>query len=485
MVSVGARRAPALAPGSTGPATRGVGDVLVVGGGIAGLAAAVRLSERGVRVTLLETRKKLGGRATSFTDARSGDVLDNCQHVVLGCCTNYLDLLGRLGAAAKLRWYREQYWVEDGGRTSIVRRGGAPFSPAPGHFGWSFLRAKFLTLSEAAAIARCCLAILGVDRVKEQHRTFEQFLIEHGQTRRLIARFWSPVVVSACNLDCDRVASSAALHVFQEGFLAHERAADIGVSTVPLVELYERVGAIVASAGGRVEFGAGVERLDARSVTTTDGRTFEAAAVVCAVPVERVNRLVSNEARAGDPRFEPLGRFTHSPILGVHLRFDRDVMGGLPHAVLVEKPTQWLFRKSEDGKSVHAVISAADAWLELSEDEIARRVFGDIRACLPDARDAALVSVRAIKEKLATFAPVPGLDELRPEAAGPSGIILAGDYTRTGWPATMEGAARSGYAAAAAVLGRPASELVVPELPVARLSRLLGLRSAKDSDARA
>lgn len=449
---------------------------MVVGGGIAGMACAIRLAERGVVVTLLETRKKLGGRATSFQDVRSGRWLDNCQHVVLGCCTNYLDLLGRLGVREKIVWHREQYWIEEGGRTSVIRPG---VLPAPGHFTGSFLGAAFLTLGEKLQIARACSAIMRVDRSGFEDSTLATFLRDHGQSERTIRRFWSPVVVSACNLDVDRVSAASALHVFQEGFLAAKSAADIGVPGVPLLDLYERAEAAIVRGCGRVVLGAGVRSIDEAGATTTEGERFTADAVVCAVPVERVNRVVDEAIRAGDLRFARLDEFTHSPILGVHLTFDRPVMPSFPHAVLVDRPTQWLFRKDDAGMYVHAVISAADEWVALDEEQIGQRVLADVRACLPamQGRDPPrLVSVRAVKEKLATFAPVPGVQRLRPKATGQSSIILAGDYTDTGWPATMEGATRSGYAAAAAVLGASEKDFLVSPLPVAPLARLAGLR---------
>lgn len=455
--------------------SKSVSSAIVVGAGIAGMAAAVRLAEAGVRVTVLETRKKLGGRATSFADVRSGETLDNCQHVVLGCCTNYLDLLERLGTRGEIRWDRAQHWAEadgDGARISTVEPGALP---APLHFSGSMLKAKFLTFGEASAIGRCCLKMLGVDRRAEDGRTFGAWLRAHGQSDRVIARFWSPVVVSACNLDVDRVSAGSALHVFQEGFLAHERAADIGISKVPLVELYDGFEKLIGESGGAVRLGTSVARVSKESVELSSGEVLRADAVIAAVPFERAGRLVSEEDRARDPRFGPLEQMTHSPILGVHLRFDRPVMGELPHCVLVERSTQWLFRKDDAGLMLHAVISAADEWLELGEDEIARRVLADIHACLPASRGATLVWSRAVKEKLATFAPVPGVEGLRPGTTGPSGVFLAGDYVKTGWPATMEGAARSGYMAAGAALGMGEEALVVPGLKVARLSRMLGL----------
>lgn len=454
-------------------------SVLVAGGGIAGIAAALRLAEHGVRVTLIETRKKLGGRATSFTDSRSGLVLDNCQHVMLGCCTNFADLLARLGAADLIRWHREQYWVEEGGRISTIR----PCAlPAPLHFSLSMLRAPFLTLAEWGAIGRACLAMLAADRGEHRDRTFGEYLRGLGQSERIIRRFWAPVIVSACNAEVDRVAASTALHVFQEGFLANVRAAEIGVPAVPLVKLYDRAEEVIRAAGGRIELGESVTHLDGGSVTTADGGRFTADRVICALPVERVGRVVDAKIRACDPRFAHLDRFTHNPILGVHLLFDRPVLP-LPHAVLVDRPTHWLFRKDEAGCSIHAVISAANDWVELPEDQVVQRVVADVRACFPEARigesgGAQLLSSRAVKEKRATFAPVPGLDRFRPgplpESGDPRAVILAGDYTATGWPATMEGATRSGYAAAEAALGFRPGTLSVPSLRPAVIPRVVG-----------
>lgn len=467
--------------GSVGRAER----VVIVGAGIAGIAAALRLAEAGVRVTLLETRKKLGGRATSFDDIRSGLTLDNCQHVVLGCCANYLDLLERMGVREHITWTREQYWIEVGGRVSVVK---PSVLPAPAHFSVSIVQAPMFSMAERVALARAASKILRADRAAHAHRTFLEFLRDARQPETLIRRFWSPVVVSACNLDVDRVSAAAALHVFQEGFFATRSAADVGVSSVALVRLYDHVESKITGAGGRVILGAGVESIDSRGALATSGERFEGDALICAVPVERVVRLLSPEIIHRDTRFALLDKFTHSPILGVHMQFDQPIMGELPHCVLVDRPTQWLFRKNAEGTQVHAVISAADAWVSLPEAEIGERVLSDIRACLasfqPRSRtdQPKLLSVRSVKEKLATFAPVPGVDALRPGPCGPSGIVLAGDYTRTGWPATMEGATRSGYMAAARVLGMPESELLVPPVRPCWLARMLGLRGRSSND---
>ncbi|MGQ0627273.1 MAG: hydroxysqualene dehydroxylase HpnE [Phycisphaerales bacterium] len=443
-------------------------DVIVAGGGVAGIAAALRLAERGARVTLLETRRKLGGRATSFVDVRSGETLDNCQHVVLGCCTAYMDLLRRLGVAEAIEWHDRQYWVEPGGRTSVIE---PDLLPAPLHFAGAVLRASFLTMRHVFELAGILPVILRAERSRHVAESFGRFLRRHGQSESLIERFWAPVVVSACNLPVDRVAASSALHVFQEGFFAHRHAARLGISRIPLIDLYDRAEAMIRAAGGHVRLGCSVDSIEAGSVLIGTGEVLSAGRVVCALPVERAREVIAPHAR--DERQPLLERFTFSPILGVHLVFDRPVLA-LPHAVLVGTGTQWLFRKDSHGCRVHAVISAADDWMPLSEAEIGARVEHDIRACFPNVAGATLVSVRPVKEKRATFAPTSEVENDRPLSAGTGPIILAGDYTRTGWPATMEGAARSGDTAAALVLGdpNPASPPPLVEGALVRLLRL-------------
>lgn len=447
-------------------------SAIVVGGGIAGIAAALRLAEAGVAVTLLETRKKLGGRATSFDDARTGERLDNCQHIAMGCCTNYLDLLGRLGVADKVEWSRTIWWVEPGGRRSAMRPG---LTPAPAHFAGSFLVAKFLTTEEKIAIAGAmhALARAALDRLERE--TFAAWLDRHEQPAGAIEKFWAPVLASACNGWPDRVAASEAAHVFQEGFLAHRDAAAIGVPTAPLVDLYDAAESAIGCAGGAVRFGVSVARIEPNEIETADGERFAADAVICAVPFERARKIVAPDVQRTDRRFAGLARLEHSPILGVHLTYDRPVLD-LPHAAMIGTGTQWVFRKDDAGTRVHAVVSAADEWMNLGEAEIVERVASDVASCFPAASAARLLSGRPVKEKRATFLPTVGSITARPTATGPSGLILAGDYTRTGWPSTMEGATRSGYIAAAAALGRDDAWALRPSLtpaPMYRAARAL------------
>ncbi|MBS0198319.1 MAG: squalene synthase HpnC [Planctomycetes bacterium] len=423
--------------------------VTIVGGGVAGIAAAVTLADRGVPVTLLEAKRRLGGRATSFVDQGTGETLDNCQHIALGCCTAYLSLCERLGATDLFDWHSEQYWIEAGGRESIIRPG---IFPAPAHYTEAFLTAKFLSLADKLAIGRAMLSIRVADRSQHTHDTFGEYLRALNQTPRAIDRFWAPIVVSACNLSVDRVAASSALKVFQDGFLAGGRAGVIGVPKVPLVRLYDAAAEIIAASGGEVRLGVNVESLDERTVTV-GGQELRAGAVICALPVEKAARVVAPECR--DARFAAMNGAKFSPILGVHLEFDRAVLGR-PHAVLVDRATQWLFRKDESGRRLHAVVSGADEWVELSEAQIVERVAEDVRACLPGAAGAAVTWSRAVKERRATFAATPEFERSRPTAvnADGRGVILAGDYTLTDWPATMEGATRSGVLAAELALKR-------------------------------
>jgi zeta-carotene desaturase len=323
-------------------------------------------------------------------------------------------------------------------------------------------------------------------RLAWEGRAFTEFLVETRQPQRVVDVFWSPVVVSACNLDVGEVSAASAMQVFQEGFLASAEAPLMGLSTVPLVRLYDPAEQAIAAAGGSVRLGVSARAIafDGRRVTgvVTDEGMVEADAVVAAVPADRLAKLVSPTLVRADGRLAHLEEVGSSPILGVHLRFPRTVMD-LPHAVLPGRGTQWLFDKGcepDGSQHVHAVISGAHEWMELDEMAIAARVLADLRWAFPAARGVEPTAVRSVKEKRATFAPVPGFDRVRPGAAasgldrdgGVANLFLAGDWSRTGWPATMEGAVRSGYAAAGAIVGE---RMLVPDLAPAPLARILGV----------
>ncbi|MEO0483058.1 MAG: hydroxysqualene dehydroxylase HpnE [Planctomycetota bacterium] len=447
-------------------------DMVVVGGGVAGLAAAVRLAERGVRVTLVESRRRLGGRAASFHDPATGEQLDNCQHVALGCCTAYLDLCARLGSAEQLVWTTKQTWIERGGRAHTL----APDPlPAPGHMARGLLLAPFLSVAGRAAVARAVMeaASLGPGSVGG---TFADWLRSVGQPWDAVRRFWQPLIVSACNLPPARVAAGPALQVVREGLLLSRRSSAIALAGGTLDDLYAGAPAIIERAGGRVLEGARAARVRAREVELSSGEVLRGERVVLATPFESAVSLMD----PADPRVAGMRRLTHSPIIGVHLGYARSVMAE-PHAVLVDCPTHWVFRKDDEGRRVHAVISAARGRVGLPPDEVARRVARDLSAWLPGARGQRPTWFRVVKERRATFAATPEAERVRPTVVGPGGpgasVLLAGDYVRTGWPATMEGAARAGYAAAAAALGLEAGALVTEPMAPAALSAMMGVRA--------
>ncbi len=444
-------------------------SVVVVGGGLAGIAAAVRLADRGLAVTLIETRKRLGGRATSFVDPATGQVLDNCQHVLMGCCTGLLDLYDRLGVADQIRWYRRLYFA---GKPGVIDQLEADDLPAPLHLTQALMGFRLFSLVEKAAIARGMLAIMRlgtIGRDKLSDTTFAQWLSDHHQPQGAVDKFWSVIVISALNELPERVSAAYAVQVFQEGFLASEQAYVMGLASVPLVRLYDAAGRVIEDAGGRVLLSTGAEgfAFDGQRVTgvrLANGNVLGADQFVSAVPHDRLIKLCPEPMRQADARLQPLEQIETSPIIGIHMWFDSpqgQPLMTLPHLVLTQSPLQWVFNKGYDdqlgGQHLHGVISAAHDLVNAPADQILEMAVGEVYKTLWHRRAGSaprLVHGRVIKEKRATFSAVPGIDRLRPGAAGRIvNLYLAGDWCDTGWPATMEGAVRSGYTAAAAVTG--------------------------------
>jgi len=436
-----------------------------LGGGVAGTAAAVRLAERGVKVTLVEMRPRLGGRATSLEDPKTGELIDNCQHVLMRCCTALLELYEMLGVADRMVWHRDFTFVHgDETRAEL----GAGALPAPLHFAGAFAKFKGLSLGDKLAIGRAMMAIRFMSLEKRSALnaiSFADWLKQKRQPARAIERFWEVTVVSACNETLDRVAAGYGLQVFQEGFLVNKTNYEMGLSDVPLAELYDPAARVIEAAGGRIvtasvksfDFDAGAKRVTA--VVLNDGTRLEAEAYVSALPFEVLDRVASDAMKVDDARLQRLGEFEVSPIVGLHL-WVRSTSGGatmtVPHVVLTGSPVQWVFDQGTDGKGVqhlHGVVSAAHDLVDTPNAEILELAMRELRRFVPGCAEAELVKGRVIKERRATFACVPGVDELRPAAAGAiENLLLAGDWCDTGWPATMEGAARSGFAAADGVL---------------------------------
>ncbi len=455
------------------------GPVIVVGGGLAGLAAAVSLTNQNLPVVLLESRPRLGGRASSIVDRETGRTIDNCQHVSLGCCTNYRHFCETVGVGDSFRYESRLNFVAPDGR---IDRFESSVLPAPLHLFPAFRRLSYLDGPDRRGLADGLRRLAGERNPAAEREPFDQWLRRHGQPENVVRRFWHVVLVSALSESLDRVSVAAARKVFYDAFLAHRHGWTVEIPTVPLDDLY---GSVVTTwledRGARVELASGVEWLEeadglVRRVHLRDGTHVEAGDVVLAVPHTRFRPLLPNGVR-DRPEYVAAEALETAPITSVHLWFDRPVTD-LPHAVFVEGTSHWLFDRGRDeaGHYYQVVISASRTERAAPREELTEQVVAEIRAAFPDARDAELLHSRRITEHDAVFSPLPGTESRRPTQWTPlPNLQLAGDWTRTGWPATMEGAVRSGYVAAENVLARRGQSvsLLQPDLPVAWLSRLL------------
>jgi len=456
-------------------------SVAVVGGGLAGLAAGCALASSGFKITLFERKPYLGGRASSYQHPGTGEVIDNCQHVLLGCCTNLIDFYQRTGVAGSIRWFERLTFVEPGGRASEI---GPSSLPAPLHTTPAFLKAECLELADKIAIARAMMALAPMTP-RDTGESFLGWLKRHGQTERAIERFWKPVLVSALNEEVDFVSVPYAAQVMRESFLKSAAAGRMGVPTVPLTDLYSAAGEYIRARAGEVQFRTSAEsfRADPAHVKlTVAGREQTFDYVVFALPFDSLERVLPETSAAQGLR-RALARFETSPITGIHLWFDREITD-LEHAVLLDRTIQWMFHKSKlqkrgnngHGSYVELVVSASKDLVDKSRQEIVDLAVSELREFFPRAVPANLLKSTVIKEVHATYSPRPGIeaDRPRPETVWPR-VFLAGDWTATGWPATMEGAVRSGYLAAqslARVAGQREATFLVPDLPPRGFMRL-------------
>ena len=474
---------PSIETNSTHPNAPHPPTVAIAGGGLAGLATGCALAEAGFRVSLFERRPYLGGRASSYQHPGTGEIVDNCQHVLLGCCTNLLDFYRRAGVQSKIRWYERLTFLEPGGRASVI----APSAlPAPLHTAPAFLRAECLNFRDKLAIGRA-MAALAPSIPPDRGESFLDWLKGHGQTEQAIERFWKTILVSALNEDLDQVSVPSAAKVVRESFLKSAAAGRMGIPTVPLTDLYGTTGDYIRARGGEIQFRAGVEsfRTEAFGVSVmTNGQEQKFDYLVLAVPFDVLGRILPDTASAA-PLAAALGQFSTSPITGIHLWFDRQI-SDLDHAVLLDRTIQWMFHKSRlidarengSGSYVELVVSCSRSLIEKSKAEIVEMAVKEAQEFFPAAREAKLLKSTVIKEVNATYSPRPGIDQYRPkpETAWPR-VFLAGDWTATGWPATMEGAVRSGYLAAEALTrfaGGKSASFLVPDLAPGGLMRLFG-----------
>jgi squalene-associated FAD-dependent desaturase len=456
--------------------------VAIAGGGLAGLAAGCALAEAGFRVSLFERRPYLGGRASSYQHPGTGEIVDNCQHVLFACCTNLLDFYRRIAVEKNIRWYDTMTFIEPGGRSSVLE---GSFLPAPLHTTPSFLAFPFLDASDKLAIARAMAAMIPLP-LRDTEESFLKWLQRRGQTENAIQRFWKPVLISALSEDLDLISVAYAGQVVRES-MKSKNAREMGIPSIPLSELYTSAADYITSRGGTVRLRAGVEsfRPGASEVrVTANGEEQGFDFLVSAVPFDGLARLLP-ETPAAAPLAAMVAQFQTSPITGIHLWFDRQI-SDLDHAVLLDRTIQWMFHKSRliearengSGSYIELVVSGSKSLVEKSKNEIIEMAVRETQEFFPAAREAKLLKSTVIKEVHATYSPRPGIDQYRPrpETAWPR-VFLAGDFTATGWPATMEGAVRSGYLAAEALsrfAGAKTASFVVPDLAPSGFMRLFG-----------
>ncbi|MGH9771368.1 MAG: hydroxysqualene dehydroxylase HpnE [Candidatus Acidiferrales bacterium] len=480
-------------------------SVLVIGGGLAGLSSAVALAEAGFRVRLFEKRPHLGGRATSYT-LPDGSEVDNCQHVTLGCCTNLADFYLRVGAGAKIRFYDRLYFADAHGRRWAMK---ASWLPPPLHMAPSFILFGAMAFADKRCIARALLTITraGGEPPDMDGASMLDWLHRMKQTPGAIERFWRVVLVSALDEELSRADARYAIAVFWKAFLANRGGYRVGIPSVPLAELYEGCREAVVRRGGEVRMRSGVRQIRVEgkrfvSAALDDGSEVTADACLLAVPHTVALDLLPKEMAAPGACLEGLRNIQTSPVTSVHLWFDRTVMKE-PFLALLDHTTQWIFNKTmlycgrETGNDnvrlkdervpsnaskdqyLQLVISASYELVVRSRQEIIDLARRELAEILPLTREAILQKATVIKEINATFSPAPGVDRWRPrQQIGMDNLFLAGDWTSTGWPATMEGAVRSGYLAAEALLasmGCP-QKILQPDLPLEGFSKRWAMR---------
>ncbi|HWD96663.1 MAG TPA: hydroxysqualene dehydroxylase HpnE [Acidimicrobiales bacterium] len=428
----------------------------VIGGGLAGIAAALALSDAGATVTLFERRPHLGGLTSSIE--RDGLSFDNGQHVFLGCCSSYRALLGRIGASHQvyLQPRLDVPVLSPDGRHASIRR---TRLPAPLHLAASLLCYRFLSLRERIGLLRAVVALRRLNPADPalDSETFGSWLARHGQSPRAIERLWNLIIQPTVNVSAAEASLALAAQVFRIGFLEHADGADMGWSTVPLVQLHgENALRALEESGVTVLTNTSVTSIVRSSSGTFSVLATEDPFIFDALIVSTAPRVAATlGALPGDEDLAT--KLGTSPIVNIHFVLDRKVTD-LPMAACVDSPIEFFFDRTDasgvtSGQCLVVSLSAADKYAAVGSSELVPMFFEALGDLFPAARDAVLTTSVVTREHAATFRGAPGIESVRPpNATSTPGLYLAGAWCHTGWPATMEGAVRSGNDAAAQVL---------------------------------
>jgi zeta-carotene desaturase len=470
--------------------------VIVVGGGVAGMSAACALAEAGFAVRLVERRGYLGGRASSYRHPGVDEVIDNCQHALIGAYTNLVGFYRRIGVAEKIQWTEDMTMIEPGGRRSMLgpsRLSGFTL-PAPLHALPRLMAAKAFTWGDKLALARAFGAIALGD-ARDPNENLADWLKRHKQTQGAVDRFWRLVIASALNAEIETISVPYAAMVIRGLFMDSVFGGAMGMSCVPLSELYAGVAEFLKSRGGELLLNTTIEGgekdeetsqwiLRTRSSTAGAGE-LRGDYVVAALPFEGMAKLIpglppSNDAEVLARQIE---QHEHWPICSVHLWLDREITE-LDHAVMLDREIHWLYNQSklqrrptDRGYYIELVISATRGFAALTREAAIEQALRELAEFFPAVKEAKLIKAALVKEVRATFGVPPGIDAARPSAISPwPGLFLAGDWVQTGWPSTMESAARSGHLAAEALCSAAGRKqrFLVPDLKPTGLMRLVG-----------
>lgn len=441
--------------------------VSVIGGGVAGMSAACALAEAGFRVQLVERRGYLGGRASSYLHPGVNEVIDNCQHVLFGCCTNLVGFYRRIGVDAGIHWTTDMTMIDPAGQRSRLGpfRLGPLRLPAPLHGMPSLLTAQAFTLADKLALGRAFRSMMRPGSLQNSRESLGEWLRRNRQTEGAINRFWRLVIASALNADIENIAVPYAAKVIRELFMNSAEAGSMGMSSVPLSELYGGAERFLSAHGSQVLYNSFVEGAEWDEETLqwtvhTRGGDLISDYVVLALPFEAAGKLLPNlpAAEGASELLSRIEQHEHWPLCSVHLWFDREITD-LEHAVLLDREIHWLYNKGRlqpwrklKGSYVELVVSASKSFAALSREEAIAQGVRELAEFFPRVKDAKLEKAVLVKEVRATFGVPPGIDAARPNAISPwPQLFLAGDWIETGWPSTMESAARSGHLAAEAL----------------------------------
>jgi squalene-associated FAD-dependent desaturase len=475
------------------------GRIIIIGGGLAGMSAAATLAGQPVSVRLLESRRTLGGRAGSYLDPVSNQEIDYCQHVGMGCCGHLIDFLQKTGQSD--RWQRAGHLTFIDGRGRRFGLSADRLLPAPLHLARSMARQFYLPFSARWAIAKALLRMARDPNGPADER-FYGWLQASGQPPVAIDRFWNVILTSALGEDVRRVAYRPARKVLVDGFMRHASAYEVLIPQQPLAQLFgDHTSAWLTRNSVEVVSAASVRELvvDGQRATHCglhDGRRMDADQFIVAVPWHQLARTLGAATRQIAPSADLYREIPSAPISGVHLWFDRAVTD-LPHAVFVDRLSQWMFQRPVGPSRTDPVAAGSSHYLQIvisasrglagrDREDVLAEIVGDLRSAFPAARDAQLLRAKIVTDPSAVFSVTPAVERLRPASETPlTNVHLAGDWTRTGWPATMEGALISGRTAAARALA--ALQLAAPaslttELTDGWLARML-IRNRREPDA--